>query len=270
MLSHYPKRAFKILREDGLVGLSVATLSFARSLLATNSDLWWEYEKQKVQQKITDETDADPLKTIWVDPNEIQRGTGQIECRPGQDWYHLQYFDRNFRDEPFGTVQNGSWDINTDTFTEVWEFRGLREWHVEDVPWEHTDFFKKYMETIRDRGRIYGCKSRNELLEKCFKYESMFENIDNKGYKTQRELGKINPLREIQVNIGRDGEFLFDNDGRHRLSIAKVLELEEIPVIVKARHTVWQQLRDNISQNGLSEEHDEELRHHPDLQDIFD
>ena len=45
-------------------------------------------------------------------------------------------------------------------------------------------------------------------------------------------------LGEIIVHIARDGSFLFD-DGRHRLSIAKILRLTQVPVLVLLRHRDW-------------------------------
>ncbi len=48
---------------------------------------------------------------------------------------------------------------------------------------------------------------------------------------------------EITVNIGRNGEYLFQ-DGRHRLAIAQILGLNLVPVKVLVRHEKWQELRE--------------------------
>lgn len=45
-------------------------------------------------------------------------------------------------------------------------------------------------------------------------------------------------INEILVDVGRDGELLLV-DGRHRLSIAKILGLDEIPVVKHVRHEQW-------------------------------
>ena len=58
--------------------------------------------------------------------------------------------------------------------------------------------------------------------------------MKNNGYKKQKELGNSN-WGEVEVAISREGEVLFV-DGRHRLSIAKILEIKEIPVIVDLWH----------------------------------
>lgn len=43
-------------------------------------------------------------------------------------------------------------------------------------------------------------------------------------------------LNEITVDIGRNGELLYAGFGIHRLSIAKILGIEKVPVIVGMRH----------------------------------
>lgn len=51
-------------------------------------------------------------------------------------------------------------------------------------------------------------------------------------------------INEILVDVGRDGELLLV-DGRHRLSIVKILGLDEIPVVKHVRHEQWVARRTN-------------------------
>jgi len=107
----------------------------------------------------------------------------------------------------------------------------------------------------------------------------LYENIKKIGYKSQREIVKENiedPYQKFQiigdeiiVNIGRNGDLLFDN-GRHRLSIAKILNIEKIPVRILVRHEKWQKFRDELVKyinDHLDGESLYELPH-PDLRDI--
>ncbi len=62
------------------------------------------------------------------------------------------------------------------------------------------------------------------------------------GYESQRKLlceNETNNLTrikdEITVNIGRDGDLLFNN-GAHRLSIVKILDIEKIPIRIVVIH----------------------------------
>jgi len=78
----------------------------------------------------------------------------------------------------------------------------------------------------------------------------LFEKIKKTGYKLQSELPEMQGTSEqyydeVTVSIGSDGKLVFE-DGRHRLSIAKVLGLPEIPVIVATRHKKWQSFKVEI------------------------
>lgn len=64
---------------------------------------------------------------------------------------------------------------------------------------------------------------------------------------------------EISIHIGRNGELIF-HDGRNRLSIAKILGLDSIPVVVLVRHKQWQDTRDRLTNDNSREEPT-----HPDL-----
>lgn len=44
---------------------------------------------------------------------------------------------------------------------------------------------------------------------------------------------------QISLDIGRDGELLFDSNGCHRLTIAKTLGAEAVPVRLNAVHRNW-------------------------------
>lgn len=72
----------------------------------------------------------------------------------------------------------------------------------------------------------------------------------------------------IKVCIGEDGEIIRAG-GFHRITISRILNIESIPAKVTIRHKQWQELRDEIHNNGLPEGR-EDLRDHPDLQDVLD
>lgn len=70
-----------------------------------------------------------------------------------------------------------------------------------------------------------------------------------------------------RVNIGRNGEFLFTGGAWHRLTIAQILGIDEIPCWVLCRHADWQKKREVIrSTNGTV---DGIAESHPDLQDVI-
>lgn len=101
--------------------------------------------------------------------------------------------------------------------------------------------------------------------------DQIFDTIAKEGYKSQPELRSGSPslteafgflneyINEIAVDIDRDGEFLF-LDGRHRLAMAHVLDIEEIPIAVIVRHEEWMKHRERIATGKAECTHD-----HPDL-----
>jgi hypothetical protein len=89
------------------------------------------------------------------------------------------------------------------------------------------------------------------------------------GFKTQKQLrlegrGKVVP-GEIKIDITRDGEFIYEN-GKHRLSMAKILSLKEIPVQVVVRHKKWQATRDAIATRQSFLGCADAARLHPDIE----
>ena len=66
------------------------------------------------------------------------------------------------------------------------------------------------------------------------------------------------------VNIGPQGEFIKNGEGRHRLLICIILGIKKFPVHVVVRHTKWQNKRDAIRERRMPHN----LLNHPDIQDI--
>lgn len=126
----------------------------------------------------------------------------------------------------------------------------------------------------------------DEKFDSTGKYDpNLAEKIELEGYQSQRELFSKYPdktwrknndavhpyLNEIAINIGRDGRMGKKSSGSHRLSVAKELELDEVPVVVRARHRDWQKIRDQIrTTDAVNDLPETVTRHldHPDLQDL--
>ena len=79
--------------------------------------------------------------------------------------------------------------------------------------------------------------STQELAQQLNAYISLFEDIKNNGYKTQVELGNP-PIDEVTVCIGRNGNLLWYN-GAHRFAMARILEIEYLPVRIWTVHGIW-------------------------------
>jgi hypothetical protein len=165
------------------------------------------------------------LETLWVDPREINTVIGKEEVFNATGLH---------RSKVSGMIVD--WDGVEDPKPLDDEFRiqyCYRHWK-ENESWEDIgviDFMsktKKYgpwpVEKIRDR----------------------FKMLD-KAYEETKNLGRLKPRKEIEpgnfrehdgiyVHIAKNGKPVFGGNGFHRLTMAKVLELEEIPICVGMVH----------------------------------
>lgn len=182
----------------------------------------------------------DVYDRIWVSPEDIQLVTG----RNWKPW--------SKRLAHFGCVKGGDWD-NRDVpdvptqhkpypkrFDEQVLFTSSREHFLNGVPWEQTPLYKRHVEILESTDDT-SIQTESDIDYSLNKYDLLFDNILENGYKSQLELSNLDDsymdtlIDEILIDIGRDGELLFV-DGKHRLSISKLLDINKIPVVVLVRH----------------------------------
>jgi len=176
------------------------------------------------------------------------------------------------------SVKEGNWHNQTLPFEEHYNFKGLKQHFKEDLPFKDTILYKKTVKGVKNQSEIYDyhCDSEKELIKRLNNIDKLYSQIKEQGYLKQSEIKKKNikvnksitiddklvELNEITVNIGPKGEFIFE-DGQHRLGIAKLLELEKVPVRILVRHQEWQKLRDTAVKNP--EKLPENFKNHPDI-----
>jgi 2-polyprenyl-3-methyl-5-hydroxy-6-metoxy-1,4-benzoquinol methylase len=161
----------------------------------------------------------------------------------------LQEFDlKHYK----GRILSGNWDRLEKRFEDLDLFQAIKEVCVENKKWRDTVFFQRMLNDINQGRTHYGCHYESDLVNHCQNIESLFNEIQSHGYKSQKSLfseGKVfDPLKadeEIALCIGRDGDLLF-SDGAHRLAIAKLLKLPSIPIKVTVRHTEWIAFREKL------------------------
>lgn len=182
---------------------------------------------------------------------------------------------RNFdtiRDK--GKVRDGDWDKKRYKFTDLAVYKAIEDRIENQKPWAETEFFTESLAEIESGHFLWHCHNKQELLNRCGLIDQIIADIKRYGYKAGYESclptedrGSLAKHKthsdEITVNIGRDGDFLFQ-DGRHRLAIAKVLRIEKVPVKVLVRHQIW---HDKLA-NNRSVEYAEMLFNHPDFKYI--
>lgn len=193
-------------------------------------------------------THSDPYKIIYVDPNQISNLSGLHDQRRR------------------GWVIDGDWDLDTDEFMESPVPKSIKQRFEYDVAWSETPLADQY-------------DNQEKFETKCEKIDSLYSRIEKEGYKSQRQILDSNPERawegvnttispitnEVTVDIGRNGEILWNMLGRHRLAIAKTLEIERIPVLVYARHTQWHKSQYKYLKGKLCDQNTP-IKEHPDME----
>lgn len=140
--------------------------------------------------------------------------------------------------------------------------------HFRDgVPWKETDYFKQ---ALADPNRNRLGTINSPRWEKFEEWDNLYQNMKKEGYvhkNTQPIPFFTIPRDEILVDIGRNGNIFLD-DGRHRLMIAKILGVDQIPVRVLVRHRRWQNKREAFLSNNNTINHSCKLSDHPDIKPI--
>jgi len=177
-----------------------------------------------------------------------------------------------------GRIQTGDWDIKEDfsvsgnydrvyyldcvyddvNFHNSTFHQSMVSHFIDSVPWEETTYIKCLFDAVDSEGfAIWGGKqySKSDILKRASEIDELYETIKQNGYKSQRSLGssKKNQIEnEILVDIGREGNPLLV-DGKHRLSIAKILGVDDIIVTVMIVHNNWLETENQPSDNNLLE-----------------
>lgn len=252
MPGYYVRRAFEILREGGPVELSKTSVRFLKlkSRLTKRNPTYFRWVNYFKQRSNGHSAIADPFKTIAVSPKDIN--------------YYASEFGKW---ESVGVIAEGDWDKEIKPVEDMMKYRAIKKRFQEGMTWEETGIIDYHCQRLAesDKNIVDGCRNRSDYKQWYDQIDELYTNIKDDGY-NEDEHGAHD---YVAVHIGRDGDLLFAGSGCHRLSICKILGIDEIPVWVRARHKKWQKVRDDTYINGLSEKHDENLRNHPDLQDVL-
>jgi len=279
MATNYVKRSLEILREEGYKSLISTVINLAKIRLGLQYPPFFIRKKRYVTHKRNGYTAIpDPFNKLRVSPKNINLYRSRGYSSEEEYWELGGYWGADKSDtfdkwSDLGEIYDGEWDRETLDLTQLPKYVGMKEHFTQGIPWKETTLFN-YYRFLLDKGiRVDGCKSESELLNRYKRIEKMCDEIRLEGYKSREEVCDVQTTRclmdEVTISIGREGQLIFgDGGGWHRLSAAKIFDIDSIPVRVLVRHAEWQELRDEIHNNGLPEGR-EDLRDHPDLQDIL-
>jgi len=260
-------RAWKHYRREGFNSLAFEVDKRIRRLIPFRYRLSYRIKKQK--RRWGPAAITQPAQIFNINPDLIQ--------------YNGPRFDRS---KYIGRIKAGEWDTNRSQWGGGTTYDSFYNRFINDCDWENTQYYKNAKKKIKNDGYYLGYTDFDSFRTERLPYlDELFKDIQSNGYKTQRELGGNNRdtnrhqsvpdshlhTHEIGCNIARDGALLF-NSGKHRLCIAKILDLNKIPVQVIVRHSEWMKKRQKIaSLDDLKDATNicDTNLDHPDLQDLL-
>lgn len=192
------------------------------------------------------------IQLQWVSPSEI-KFYSRRELPNHYPIYDLA-----------GSIKKGDWDIASNfslsksydrpyyldlfydsiVFQNTTFYNSMYERYEKNTAWKNTSFYQNVKQIIENKGVVVWGGKRTSVSDVELKMDyidHLYTAIDQGGYQSQLEFDQpfTNSLmNEILVDIGRNGDPLLV-DGKHRLAIAKLLGLKEIPVRVLVRHKKW-------------------------------
>lgn len=264
-LQYLRGRASDLYRNDGVSGLLAGINRFVVSMLDLGANIhrlrYW------LRQHIVGFRHGPvphAFDLIWIDPSTI---TALSSTNPTQKWRRS------------GLVVPGGWDRECRSLAEYDLVRAIERRYGQERAWENTDFYSRVQTEIERGHTKWGCQSAEEFDSRCAAIDELYRSIRDNGYLTKQQIterissvpvtdghtvthsSSLRQYDEVCVDIDRTGSFLLV-DGRHRVALASVLEVDRIPVRVVQRHESWQAERNKAREGGV------EIGTHPDLPDL--
>ena len=140
-----------------------------------------------------------------------------------------------FDEDPFGYVKinESNWDKKSGVlFTKLLEFKALRDHYTGKQNWKKSEFAKRNVNYIKKKNSVRGFTSFSKYLSVREKQiDHLFNSILQKGIYPNDFLKTNSKVNDnISLVLTKNNELYFNNRGHHRLSIAKILKLKEIPI----------------------------------------
>lgn len=202
-------------------------------------------------------------KIYSIDPKKIQ----YLSKIRDNKWY---YYSR---------ILGGHWDQSNKSLKDIELFQAIKQRFQEGKEWEDTEYYQRGLNTINKGKKTWRYNTKEKWDQRIKETESLYYEIKKNGYKFNTEIPSSKrgsakfdirtKLEEISVDIGRDGQILSVH-GKHRLIIAKLLDIPNVPIIIIKRHKKWMDFRQNLIfyfRNYQSIKQSPVLTH-PDLQNI--
>jgi hypothetical protein len=185
----------------------------------------WPFLRAKLRyyrQRLGRGATVHPFSVYTVDPGRITR--------------YVEY--SVFYKFPNATrVRNGSWDRDARPLQSLGKYVLPRQYLTGELDARELTY-----ERLREHGYTdFEAAAYTEYGYATY-LDELADSLKTDGYRIHSPDSVKSPIERydhVALNIGRDGELLFDAHGCHRLTIAHVFDVDRIPVRINAIHGEW-------------------------------
>ncbi|MDI5920881.1 hypothetical protein QLQ86_08800 [Halomonas sp. LR5S13] len=183
-------------------------------------------EQKGLPRRVIEQTLGSDL-VLQVDPQKLVRTT---------DWRDYEY---SSRPSSSAFLWDGSWDFRRGDLCHGSRYRFISDLDAHRDDLTGSEAFRYYKAQL-EAGKPWRSHQKGVLLDSEERilaylrvYLSFLDDMASRGFDSTR--GKD----DLGVAVTRDGHLLKINRGLHRLAMAQRLELDSVPVTVKAVHRKW-------------------------------
>lgn len=186
-----------------------------------------------------------PFKLMWIDPHSVKFSTvylAGVTKNRNTDESRVHHWDaeRGYFSpaENIGRVIANDWDSNIISVEDMPEYRALSGVIDSSENWLSSSF-SMHLESLILAGEApYGFSDiESYRIRRPAEVKNLIDSIRRSGVVSSGSNPFFaNYFDNIQVNLGRDGSYLFQG-GFHRFCIARILGLKSVPMIVVVTHS---------------------------------
>lgn len=144
-----------------------------------------------------------------------------------------------FRRTMSGRVLGGDWDLRRKPLGQDLKFAACHDHFLHGTAWEDTALFHRLSGEIAQGKQPDDCATMDDLRARYARLDALYDEVRRTGrLRRQAELPEFFRREHggILVHVARDGTLLRSSGGMHRMAIAKLLNLNPIPVQVGVVH----------------------------------
>ena len=142
-------------------------------------------------------------------------------------------------------IQDGDWDLSKQEFE--WN-DAVKQLFIDYIPAPETEQYKAMKEAIRNKDwhTSRDCRTQEDLDAYFATLCNIYRELSSGRYPPS---GEINPRfrnkrrryypDEVCVSIDRNGEYIIEGGGGHRLSIAQMVKIPRIPAVIVGKHYLY-------------------------------